>query len=108
MPETVNVTIGSLHCVCVPLADADFKDVAAIYIIICVVRDNAWFIIDIGQSGHLGTRIDGHDRKECWRRECPNGTIWVCAYPMPSATEQQRVELERQLRIMYRPSCGKR
>lgn len=110
MADTANVTIGGLSFACVRLANADFADVAAIYVILCVDQNGGWTVLDVGQSGELGTRIDSHDRQGCWSRNCPSGNIWVCVYCMPSNkyTKEDRMRLEKTLRDQYNPSCGKR
>ncbi|MCC6180617.1 MAG: hypothetical protein IT237_02155 [Bacteroidia bacterium] len=104
------LTIKNLPFVCVRLNDADFKDVAAIYVIICVSESGSWKVIDVGQSGQLGTRIDDHPRMDCWKNNCPSGNIWVCIYKTPTAdmTKDQRLALEKELRDFYKPNCGDR
>ncbi|MBT9156853.1 MAG: hypothetical protein DDT37_01844 [Firmicutes bacterium] len=79
-----NVPIGGYPFVCVSLTQADFLDVTAIYVILCVAQDGSWTVLDVGQSGQVGSRIDEHDRKGCWERNCPNKNIWMCVYRMPS------------------------
>ena len=108
--ESVPVTIGGLGFRCVTLSDADFADRAAIYVIICVGEGGKWTVLDVGQSGEVGSRIDSHDRKACWSKNCPSGNIWVCVYSMPSSqyTKEDRLQLERKLRQQYNPSCGTR
>ena len=103
MAKSTTLTIDGLSAVCVPLDDADFSDIAAIYIIICVAPDGSWTIIDIGQSGEVGTRIDSHDRRDCWKRKCPKGNLWVCVHPMPTKTytKQDRLDLEHSLRSKH-------
>lgn len=105
-----SLTISGYAFQCVPLSDADFNDVAAIYVIICVSSGGSWVVIDVGQSGELGSRIDNHDRKSCWERKCKSGNIWVCVYKMPTATytKADRLALEDRLRGMYTNLCGKR
>lgn len=105
-----NLTISGLPFQCVKLSEADFSDVAAIYLILCVAQDGNWKVIDVGQSGQVGTRIDVHDRQECWKRNCPNNNIWVCIYKTPTSsyTKEQREALEGKLRDAYKPVCGKR
>jgi hypothetical protein len=63
--QTANVTIGGYPFVCVSLANADFADIAAIYVILCVAKDRSWRVLDVGQTGELGDRIDSHDRRTC-------------------------------------------
>lgn len=110
MSKTTTLTIDGLPCVCVPLSDADFSDIAAIYIIICVHPGGTWTIIDIGQSGELGSRIDSHDRRDCWKRKCTSGNIWVCVYPMPTDrySKQDRLNIEHRLRSQHKNLCGER
>lgn len=108
--EAVNLTIGGYPFVCVSLADVDFSDIAAIYVVICVGKNGNWEVLDVGQSGRLGSRVGNHDRRVCWMRNCQTGSIWVCVYRMPSDrySEEDRLESEATLRQMYRPPCGKR
>ena len=108
--STTELTIYNLPFKCTRLSDADFSDRAAIYVIICVISKDDWEVIDVGQSGELGTRIDTHERKRCWEQHCPNGNIWVCIYPMPSSSfsKQQRIELEGKIRDEYNPVCGEK
>ncbi len=109
--QTANVTIGGYPFVCVSLANADFTDVASIYVILCVGQDGKWSVVDVGETGELGDRIDSHDRKTCWQNNCSSGNIWVCAYRMPSAqyTPEDRRKVEKQIRDTYGPlPCGTR
>ncbi len=111
MDAPVAVTISGRAFSCVRLAEADFRDVAAIYVILCVKPDSSWTVLDVGQTGELGTRIDSHDRRECWARNCETKNIWVCVYPMPSTrySPQDRRALEAEVRRQYNPvPCGQR
>ncbi len=105
----VDVTIGGKIFACVRLSEADFTDIAAVYVILCMAHDGSWTVLDVGQSGQVGSRIDDHDRKACWVRNCANN-IWVCVYRMPSSqyTRQDRERFEAELRSRYRPECGSR
>jgi hypothetical protein len=105
-----NVTIGERTFVCVRLSEADFTDVAAVYVILCVAQGGSWSVLDVGQSGQVGSRIDDHDRKDCWMRNCATNNVWVCVYRMPSSkyTRQDREKFEAALRNQYRPPCGNR
>jgi hypothetical protein len=105
-----DVTIGSYPFVCVPLGEADFSDVAAVYVILCVAAGGSQTVLDVGQTGQLGSRIDEHERKDCWQKNCPSGNIWVCVYRMPSHiySESDRLKVENELRQRFNPPCGKR
>ncbi len=104
-----DVTIGGRTFACVPLSQADFSDIATVYVILCVAQEGSWAELDVGQSGQVGSRIDDHDRKTCWARNCTNSNIWVCVYRMPSSqyTRQDREQFESYLRNHYHPPCGK-
>jgi len=108
--KIVSIIFNGLAFQCVRLSDADFKDIAAIYVIICVDKNGDWEVLDVGQTGELGDRIDSHDRQKCWGNNCPNKNIWVCAYTMPSSkyTKQDRLDVEQKLRDKYNTPCGKR
>lgn len=110
MAKVINLTIKDLPCVCMPLSDASFSDIAAIYIVICIDANNKYTVIDIGQSGQVGSRINSHDREECWKKKCPQGNIWVCVYPLPTKqqSKEDRLALEQRLRLEYKNLCGDR
>jgi hypothetical protein len=94
----------------VPLNQASFADRAAVYVILCVAQGGNSTVLDVGQSGEVGSRVDDHDRRSCWIKECPSGNIWVCVHLMPSDryTKEDRLALERTLRQQYQPPCGQR
>jgi hypothetical protein len=106
----VDVTIGGYPFICVPLAEADFSDVAAVYVVLCVASDGSWTVLDVGQSGRVGSRIDEHERRNCWQKNCPSGNIWVCVYRMPTDrySESDRLAVENEIRRRYNPPCGTR
>jgi hypothetical protein len=105
-----DVTIYNLPFTCVKLSEADFSDFAAIYVILCVSVGGKWKVLDVGQSREVGTRINSHDRENCWNQNCQSGSIWVCLYKTPSTsyTKEQRSVLEKEIRDFYNPVCGKR
>ncbi len=111
MDTPVTLTISGHSFYCVPLAQADFSDLAAVYVILCVKPDKSWTVLDVGQTGVLGSRIDSHDRRECWTKNCATKNIWVCVYSMPSTkySPQDRRDLEAEMRKQhsYAP-CGQR
>jgi hypothetical protein len=110
MDNAVALEIGGKPFVCVRLSEADFSDLAAVYVVLCGDPKGSWKVLDVGQSGQVGSRIDDHDRRACWVKSCASSNIWVCVYRMPSDryTKQDRERLEEELRAKYRPPCGKR
>ncbi len=107
-PVTVN--IAGYPFSCVRLDDADFSDEAAVYVVLCVSEGGSWTVLDVGQSGEVGTRIDSHERRVGWEANCPSKSIWVGVHKMPSPanTKDDRLRVESALREQYSPPCGKR
>ena len=66
-------------------------------------------LLDIGQSGDTGVRLDAHDRKNCWNaKKSANKTVLFKFAPMSSATydENDRRIVECCLRASTKPPCG--
>lgn len=53
----------------------DIKDRSGVYAIVCMVIAE-YFLIDVGESSKLRTRIENHDKKECWIKHC-NGQLLI-------------------------------
>jgi len=104
-----DLTIFDLPFKCVKLSDATFSDVA-IYVILCVEKDGNCTVIDVGQPGQTGSRINAPEREEAWKKNCETNNIWVCNYrtPQVSHTKTQREALEAEIRDYYQPVCGKK
>ncbi len=51
---------------------------------------NLYKLLDIGESGEIKTRLDGHNRADCWSLEKTKGhtIVYKCAL-MPSKTYDQ-------------------
>jgi hypothetical protein len=77
---------------------------SGVYAILGRNGTGGWAVVDIGESGDLRNRIDGHDREACWNRE--TSSSWsVAAY---YCDEPTRMRVESALRSQYNPPCGKR
>jgi hypothetical protein len=66
---------------------------------------DAWTLIDAGESGGVKTRIEGHDRKDCWRRRS-QGVVAAAVLYTPNWSAEQRRLLESSVRGQYAPACG--
>lgn len=86
---------------------AKLKNVAGVYVVLCKQANSRWHVIDVGESGDVKDRIDNHDRKDCWKRNC-QGTIGVAVLYTSGWTADQRRVLERKIRDEFSPPCGKR
>jgi hypothetical protein len=52
------------------------------------------------------SRVDTHDRKDCWKRNC-NSTLTVAVHYTPNLHQAGRMAIEQELRKQYDPPCGK-
>jgi len=64
-------------------------------------------LLDIGEAGDVQGRVSNHDRRDCWERNA-TGAIMYGAHYMPGASEQERRDLEANLRAMDDFQCGER
>ena len=113
MPRRLNVTLNWEG----PYEDPNaVPRRAGIYMIIAGSKtpSNEWStssyeLLDIGQSGETGVRLDTHDRRDCWHNEkSANKTILFKFARMPSSEydETDRRIVECCLRMHTRPPCG--
>jgi len=82
------------------------QDRSGVYAIHCY-RDNAYYLIDVGESTQVKSRVDDHDRKDCWQRNC-SGTLTVSVYYTPNLQSSGRIAVEQEIRRKYNPPCGER
>jgi len=85
---------------------ASLQDHSGIYAILCY-RDSKYVVIDLGESAKVKERVENHDRKDCWKKNC-TGTLMVAAYYTPNLQSSGRVLIEQELRAQYNPACGER
>jgi len=85
---------------------ANVEDKAGIYVILCD-STSKYILIDCGESATVKSRIDTHDRKDCWKLNC-SGTLCVAVYYTPNMQQSERIAIEQQIRRGYDPPCGKR
>jgi hypothetical protein len=82
------------------------EDRSGVYAIHCKVEDK-YYLIDIGESSEVKTRIENHDRRDCWTKNC-KGTLTVSVYYTPNLQQPGRKLVEQELRKLYNPVCGER
>jgi hypothetical protein len=75
-----------------------------VYVILCH-RDAKNFVIDVGESAQVKTRVDNHDRKDCWQLNC-QGNLLVAVYYTPNLQSSGRIAIEQEIRRQYNPPCG--
>jgi len=85
---------------------AKLEDRSGIYVILCF-SGGKYTVIDCGESATVKSRVETHDRQDCWSRNC-SGTLYVAVYYTPNMQQSGRIEIEQQIRSKYGPVCGKR
>lgn len=77
---------------------------SGVYAILGKNAGTQWVVVDVGESENVRDRIDSHDRRPCWQRRGHQELAAAVLY----VPEQQRMNIERELRIHYDPPCGDR
>ena len=62
-------------------------------------------VVDIGESATVRSRIESHDRADCWARY---GGRYYAVYYTPFSQQPARKQIEQELRRQYNPPCGDR
>jgi hypothetical protein len=78
------------------------EDKSGIYTIHCC-KNSKYFLIDGAESATLKTRMDNHDRVDCWKRNC-NGQLTASALYAPNKQQEGRKEFEQEIRSLYNPA----
>jgi len=81
----------------------DINDRSGVYAIVCDV-DHENFLLDVGESSKLRTRIENHDRKDCWIKHC-NGKLNIYIHYTLLRKQPRRVLIEQELRKLFQPGC---
>ena len=77
------------------------EDRSGVYVILCNSR-----LIDVGESAGVRNRIENHDRKDCWERNC-SGNISFAVHYTPNLQQSGRMEIEQEIRRSHRDiPCG--
>jgi len=77
---------------------------AGVYVIWCF-KGNLWAVLDVGESENVVDRINNHDRKDCWLKNCQGITRYSATYIF---SQQKRLDLENKIRSQERVACGER
>jgi hypothetical protein len=82
-------------------------DRSGIYVIVSFVNGQ-YQPLDCGESATVRTRIETHDRAQCWSRHAQGGTLMVAALYTPNLQSAGRVAIEHEIRRQYSFPCGQR
>ena len=84
----------------------NLKDASGVYIIVDHLN-NQNNPIDCGESATVKSRVENHDRKDCWNRNS-SGTLMVAVLYTPHLQSSGRVAIEQEIRDAYNFPCGDR
>jgi hypothetical protein len=77
------------------------RDKSGVYAIVCNV-ESEYFLIDVGESAKLHTRIENHDKKDCWIKKS-NGQLRIDVHYTPFLKQLVSIHIEQELRELYHP-----
>ncbi len=83
------------------------EDRAGVYAILDKRINGKYYVLDIGESAEVRTRVENHDRSSCWALS-QQGDIVYAAYYTPHIPQSGRIKIEQELRTQYNPPCGER
>jgi hypothetical protein len=83
---------------------AGLEDKSGVYAILDQ-RQDGFHVLDIGESHGVKSRVETHDRQECWKRRSA-GTLTVAAHYTPGQQQSGRMAIEQELRGQFNPPCG--
>jgi len=87
-----------------PIASIDkLNDRSGLYVTVCKV-DREYFLLDVGESSSLRTRIENNDKKDCWIKNC-DGQLTIFVHYTPFLKQQGRILIEQELRELFNPGC---
>lgn len=85
----------------------NLQDRSGVYIILTKsnVGDSRWTVVDIGESKGVRSRVENHDRADCWKRQ-NKGRLGVAVIYTPNQQQSGRMAIEQELRAQFNPVCG--
>lgn len=88
-----------------PYSSAEtLQDASGVYLILCHSGDK-YHPVDVGESGTVKYRVEGHERKSCWDRNC-NSSLVVAVLYTRNLHQEGRRKIEQEIRGMYNFPCG--
>ena len=79
------------------------KNKSGVYAIIC---DKGNKPIDVGESAEVNDRVENHERKQCWKRNCTGSLKYAVKYT-PGVKKPGRMKIEQDIRSKVKLPCGK-
>lgn len=89
-----------------PFCNTDnLQDRSGIYVIVDHVNGQ-YNPIDCGESATVKSRVENHDRADCWSNKSA-GKLMVAVMYSPRLQSPGRAAIEQELRNTYKFPCGK-
>lgn len=82
---------------------ASLDNRSGVYAIICR-KGGSSHLVDVGESATVRDRVENHDRRACWDRNCADSILYAVLYT-PNLQQPGRKQLEREIRDKYAPPC---
>lgn len=82
------------------------RDLSGIYAI-CFEKDGQNYLIDVGESGAVKSRVENHDRADQWSN-VSKGPLNVSVLYTPGKSDTARRSIEQAIRSKFNLPCGVR
>lgn len=102
----MSITIGKYQFDGPFSSTAFLEDRSGVYAIINR-RNSGNHLVDVGESATVRSRVETHERQNCWQRHC-QGKPGVAVYYTPHLQQAGRREIEQEIRHQYSVPCGER
>lgn len=102
----MSITVGKFTFNGPYISTDNLEDMSGVYAIHCK-KNEKYYLLDVGESAEVKSRVENHDRKDCWKRNC-DGTINYSVLYTLNKQQAGRMEIEEEIRNEYNPVCGKR
>lgn len=90
-----------------PFSDvAWLEDRSGVYAVLDL-RGGEYYVVDVGESATVRTRVATHDRRPCWNRNV-RGELRYAAHYTPYSQQPGRMAIEQEIRRQFNPPCGQR
>lgn len=84
----------------------DLRDNPGVYAVLDIRDAGASYAcIDVGESDRVATRVNGHDRKQCWFRNTLGRRAFAVLYTA-GHDDSHRRRIEQDVRLSTSPPCG--
>lgn len=104
--QTKSIKIGKYEFAG-PFSSLDnIEDRSGVYAVLDQVGTQ-YYLIDVGESATVKTRLSNHDRKNCWFSN-RKGILVYAVYYTSNLQQSGRMLIEQEIRQQYKLPCGQR